>query len=420
MTTLLLLLGLLVLLLLQGFFSGAEIAIVNCDRNKLRHRAKQGDAGSKLALRLLESPEVVLSTTLVGTNISLVMLTAIATTTLIALVGERGDLYATLMLIPITLILGEVVPKSVFQQRANELTPKIIYPLYAFLLLFFPVVFIFSRIARLAARVFGRGAPGAGIFTMRSQLRAILDASEGGATLDVFDRTRIRNVVRFGEFMAGDVMLPAAEMTAIDTAAGLQKLVKLSRRTGDLNVPVYEGERSQIIGMVSLSAWEINHIRGSKQQLSDFIKPALFVPSQQPLVELLPILRSREDQSAVVVDEYGSAIGLITVDRIIETIIGQVNVGSPHQKPEGSIRPGYESLGGGSYLLNARLPVAEVNELLGTSLHLSEARTIGGLVVARLRHVPAEGERLRLNGYSFTAVEVTDRAITKIRADLAD
>ncbi len=420
MTTLFILIGMLALLLLQGFFSGAEIALVNCDRNKLRHRAKQGDAGSKLALRLLESPEVVLSTTLVGTNISLVMLTAIATTTLIAQVGERGDLYATLMLIPVTLILGEVVPKSVFQQRASELTPKIIYPLYAFSLLFYPVVFVFSRIARLAARLFGRGDPGVDLFSMRSQLRAILDATEGGGTLDVFDRTRIRNVVRFGEFMAGDVMLPAAEMTAIDTAASLQKLVKLSRRTGDLNVPVYEGERSQIIGMVSLSAWEMNRIRGSKQPLSDFIKPALFVPSQQPLAELLPILRSREDQSAVVVDEYGSAIGLITVDRIIETIVGQVNVGSSYQKPEDSIRPGYESLGEGSYLLNARLPVAEVNELLGTSLHLSEARTIGGLVVARLRHVPAEGERLRLNGYSFTAVEVTDRAITKIRADLVD
>ncbi len=117
--------GLGLLLVLQAFFSGAEIAIVNCDRNKLKHRAKQGDAGSKLALELLERPEVILSTTLVGTNISLVLLTAIATTAMIAAVGDRGDFYATLLLIPVTLILGEVVPKSVFQQRANELTPRI-------------------------------------------------------------------------------------------------------------------------------------------------------------------------------------------------------------------------------------------------------------------------------------------------------
>ncbi|MEE4190601.1 MAG: hemolysin family protein [Halieaceae bacterium] len=417
MTTLFMLLGLVLLLLLQGFFSGSEIALVNCDRNKLRFLAKQGDAGAKLALRLLENPEVVLSTTLVGTNISLVMLTSIATTTLIAAVGERGDVFATILLIPLTLVLGEVVPKSVFQQRASELTPRIVYPLYAFSLLFFPVVFVFSRIARLAARLFGRGDPGAGIFTMRSQLRAILDAAEGGANVDVFDRTRIRNVVRFGEFMAGDVMLPAAEMTAIDADAGLQKLFQLSRRTGDLIVPVYEGERSQIIGIISLSVWEMTHLRGSEQALGDFVKPALFVPSQQPLVELLPILRSREDQSAIVVDEYGSAVGLVNVDQIIETIVGQVNAGASFQKREDAEGPNYEALGEGHYLLNARLPVAEVNELLGTSLFLSEARTIGGLLVARLRHVPTVGECLTMSGYKFTVVEVGDRAITTLRAE---
>jgi CBS domain containing-hemolysin-like protein len=283
--------------------------------------------------------------------------------------------------------------------------------------LFFPVVFVFSRIARLAARLFGRGDPGAGIFTMRSQLRAILDAAEGGANVDVFDRTRIRNVVRFGEFMAGDVMLPAAEMTAIDADAGLQKLFQLSRRTGDLIVPVYEGERSQIIGIISLSVWEMTHLRGSEQALGDFVKPALFVPSQQPLVELLPILRSREDQSAIVVDEYGSAVGLVNVDQIIETIVGQVNAGASFQKREDAAGPNYEALGEGHYLLNARLPVAEVNELLGTSLFLSEARTIGGLLVARLRHVPTVGECLTMSGYKFTVVEVGDRAITTLRAE---
>jgi CBS domain containing-hemolysin-like protein len=420
MTMLFMFLGLLALLLLQGFFSGAEIAIVNCDRNKLRHHAKQGDAGSKLAVRLLERPEVVLSTTLVGTNVALVLLTAIATVTLVAAVGERGELYATLLLVPITLILGEIVPKSVYQQRANEITPRIIYPLYACYLLFYPIVFIFSRVARLAARLLGHGDPGVGIFPMRSQLRAVLDTAEGEATIDVFDRTRIRNVMRFGEFMAGDVMQPAAEMTAIDADADLEQVVDLLRRTGDLHVPVYQGRRSEVIGLVALSVWELTRIRDARRPLSDYVKPALFVPSQQPLVELLPILRNRDDQSAVVVDEYGSAIGLITVDKIIETIVGQVGVGSVYEAREDTVRPAYESLGDDVYLLDARLPVAEVNELLETRLHLSEARTIGGYIVARLRHVPAAGEQLIDSGYAFTVVDVTDRTIVRLRAEPAD
>jgi len=172
--------------------------------------------------------------------------------------------------------------------------------------------------------------------------------------------------------------------------------------------------------MISLTVWELTAIRGSSRPLSDYIKPALFVPPQQPLVELLPILRNREDQSAVVVDEYGSAIGLITVDRIIETIVGQVGVGSVYEYRDETVRPTYESLGDDAYLLDARLPVAEVNELLETRLRLSEARTIGGYVVACLRHVPAVGERLVDSGYAFTVAEVTDRAIVKLHAEPED
>ncbi|MDX1733606.1 MAG: hemolysin family protein [Halioglobus sp.] len=418
MSVLVMMAGLLVLLLLQGFFSGAEIAIVNCDRARLRHRAKQGDAGSKLALHMLERPEVLLSTTLVGTNISLVLLTAIATTAAITAVGDSGDLYATLVLIPITLILGEIVPKSVFQQQADELTPRIMYPLYGFYLLFFPVVFVFSRVARLAAKIVGDD-PGAGIFTMRAQLRAILDTAEGGANIDVFDRTRIRNVVRFGELLAGDVMLPATEMTAIDATASVEDLIDLVRRSGGAHVPVYEGQRSQVTGLVSLSVWDLSRFRSSTRSLSDYVKPALFVPSQQPLVELLPILRNREDQSAVVVDEYGSAVGLVTLDNILETVVGQVGVGSVFEERRESARPVYEALGDDAYVLDARLPVSEVNDLLGTDLYLSEARTIGGLIIARLRHVPAVEEGITDGGYRFTVLEVSDRAILRLRAEPA-
>ena len=420
MTLVPMLAGLATLLLLQAFFSGSEIAIVNCDRNRLRYRAKQGDAGSRLALKLLERPEVVLSTTLVGTNISLVLLTAIATATMVAAVGSRGELYATLTLVPITLILGEVVPKSVFQQRADDLTPKIIYPLYGFYLLFFPVVFVFSRAARLAARVVGRGDPGAGLFPIRSQLRAVLDTAEGGATIDVFDRTRIRNVVRFGEFVAGDIMVPASEMPAISADSDISTVMAIPNTTGDLHVPVFEGSRSQVTGLMSLSVWDLVNFRGSQQSVRDLVRPALFVPSQQPLVELLPILRGREDQAAVVVDEYGSAIGLITLDRITETIVGHAGAGAAGEEHDTASRPSYELLDKDSYLLDARLPVAETNELLGTSLPLSEARTIGGYLVARLRHVPANGEQVEGSGYRFTVIESNDRAILQLRAEPVD
>lgn len=402
------------LLLLEGFFSGSEIAIVHCDKTKLRHKARQGDSASKLALKLFERPEVILSTTLVGTNIALVVLTVLATTLMIGIVGGGGDLYAVLLFSPFLLILGQVVPKSVFQQESDTLTPKIIYPLYLFSLLFFPIVFVFSRTARLAARLIGHTSPGARMFAAREQLRVVLETTGSAATMDVFDRTRIRNVIRFGEFTVGDIMVPASELTAIDAGDDIEDAIALVGKTGHSHIPVYEGQRSNIVGMVSLTVWDLLQPDLSDHALSDLTRPAYFVPAQQPLAELLPILRNREDQSAIVVDEYGSAVGMITAEVILETVVGRVEVGRTYDEQTVAEKPTYEVLEEDSYLMDARLPISEVNELLATKLGRSEAHTIGGLMVARLRHVPAEGESLIQAGYKFTVVEATERAVTKL------
>ncbi|HEY5624209.1 MAG TPA: hemolysin family protein [Gammaproteobacteria bacterium] len=406
-----------VLLLLQGFFSGSEIAIVSSDKARLRYKARQGDGGSKLALRLLERPEVILSTTLIGTNISLVLLTSLVSAAAIAALGNEGDFLAVLLLVPFTLILGEIVPKSVYQQRADDLTPKVIYPLYVFSLLFYPVVLVFSRIARFAARRTRHGASGAGLFAVREQLRTVIDTAEGAATIDIFDRERIRNVVRFGELAAGDVMIPATEMTAIDVREGTQEVMDLVRRTGGAHFPVYEGKRSQIIGIISASVWDVVQPGFSRRSVRELMRPAYFVPSQQPLVELLPVLRDRDDQCAVVVDEYGSAIGILTVDGMLETVVGRVGVGSTFVEDASLSRPRYALVEDDVYLMDARLPIPEVNDVLGTQIGLSQARTIGGLITARLRHVPVVDESVVEAGFRFTVVEATERAVRKLRAE---
>jgi len=323
MESLIILVVMLVLLLAQGFFSGAEIALVHCDKTKLRHSARQGHSGSKLALKLFEKPEVILSTTLVGTNIALVLLSVLGTMLAIRAFGEGGDFYAVLLFTPLILLFGEVVPKSVFQQESDRLTPRIVYPLYVCTLVFYPIVFVFSRVARLAARLLGQSRPGADMFAVREQLRAILEVAEGAANIDVFDRTRIRNVVRFGEYAVGDIMTPAADMTAIDSSQGTTSALSVVRKTSDTHIPVFEGKRSNVIGIISLTLWDLADAQLPSRDLAELTKPAYFVPAQQPVADLLPVLRSREDQCAIVVDEYGSSVGMITVDDVVSHIANQ-------------------------------------------------------------------------------------------------
>ena len=404
-----------VLLVIQGFFSGSEIALVHSDKTTLRHRARQGHASSALALRLMERPEVILTTTLVGTNIALVLTTVLVTALLVQIFGESGGILSILLLTPLTLVFGEIVPKSVFQQESNRLTPKIVYPLYAMSLLLFPVIFIFSRVARLVARLVGRGRPGAEMFAVREQLRSVLEASEGGALAQPFDRVRIRNVVRFGELVAGDVMTPASEMTAIDSNATISDAIELVRTSGYTNLPVYDGRRSNVTGMLSFTVWDFaERVDDTAAAIMDLVKPAYFVPVQQPAAELLPVLRGRTDQSAVVVDEFGSAVGFISLNMILESIVGSIDAGTASANRATSTKAGYKVLADDAYLMDARLPIADVNDILATTISTAAAHTIGGLIVARLRHVPKVGESIIEAGFRFSVEQATDRAITRV------
>jgi CBS domain containing-hemolysin-like protein len=407
----------LLFLLLKGFFSGSEIALVSSDKIKLRHKAKQGDRGAGLALKFFQTPDVLLSTTLVGTNISTVVLTTIGALLMIGLFGERGELYAFLVLTPILLVLGEIVPKSVYQQKSDELTPIIIYPLRWASLLFYPIVFVFSRVARMAARLVGAGKIEQPFFITREQLRTVVDIAEHEAALDAFGRGRIRRVIRFAETTVAEAMIPIAEATVIDKSQTAKVAIDLVRRHGYNRLPVYENSTSNITGIVTLTTWDLMDSALIDRPLDSLIKPALYVSPLQTIDQLLPMLRQRKDHMAIVVDEFGTAIGMITMEDIVEEVVGEIDVGYDFEEYLPKRKRVYERLAEEVYLMDSRLPISEANEILRTLLPTTEFHTVGGLVLARLRHIPKEGEFIVEDGYRFTVVEASDRSIIKLRVE---
>jgi len=404
-------------LLLKGFFSGSEIALVSSDKIKLRHKAKLGDRGADLALGLFRTPDVLLSTTLVGTNISTVVLTTLGAVMMIRMFGANGEIYAFLILTPLLLILGEIVPKSIYQQKADELTPVIIYPLRWASWLFYPIVFAFSRIARLAARAVGVGKVEQPFFITREQLRAVVDMAEQGAAMDAFGRGRIRRVIRFAETTVAEAMIPIAEATVINHSETAKAAIELVRKHGYNRLPVYQNSTSNILGIVTLTTWDLMDEDLIRQPLESLIKPAFYVSPLQTIDQLLPMLRQRHDHMAVVVDEFGSAIGIITMEDIVEEVVGEIDVGYDFEEYLPKRKRVFEKLAEDVFLMDSRLPVAEVNETLRVNLPTTEFHTVGGLVLARLRHIPQEGEFVVEEGYRFTVVEASDRAAVKLRVE---
>jgi CBS domain containing-hemolysin-like protein len=417
MDILIILLVMMLLLLLKGFFSGSEIALVNSDKLKMHHRAKQGNRGAKLVLSLFKTPDVLLGTTLVGTNIATIILTTLGTMLMIRSFGHLGDLYAVLLFTPLFLVLGEVVPKSVFQQKSNEIAPMIVYPLRVFSFLFYPLVFVFSRVARLCARLVGGGKTEQTVFITREQMRMVVDMAERGANVDVFDRVRIKRVIRFAETSVGEAMIPVAEMTAINRNRDTRSAITLVRRRGYNRLPVYSRNISNITGVVTLTTWDLMDPELQERPLEELIKPAHSVSPYQTIDQLLPVLRNRDDHMAVVVDEFGSAVGMITMEDILEEVVGEIDVGYDFEEYFPRRKRIYEMLDEETYLMDARLPISEVNELLGTSLPAVESHTIGGLMMARLRHIPGEGESIVEAGFRFTVTEATERAVVKLQVE---
>ena len=403
------------LLLLQGFFSGSEIALVNADKFRMKHIANSGHKGAQLLLRMFQRPEVILGTTLVGTNISVVALTTLGTLLMINLFGAYGDLLAFLVFTPMFLVFGEVVPKSVYQQKADQLAPIVIYPLRFFSLLFYPLVFVFSRIARLVARMVGVKPSHGSLFITREQVRMILEDSEQIANVDVFDRDRLIRAVRFAETTVAEVMIPIADVVMVSHRQSTAEAISIARQYGYFRLPVYEDEPGNILGVIMLGIWELMDPELKSKSLEELRTPVWYVVANQPVDEILSHLQQRQDHMAIVVDEFGSAMGVVTLEDVLERVVGEViNVGYSFEAYVPRHKGKIEQLAAEQYRIDGKVMVSDVMNATGIMLTDTSMHTIGGMVMDRLRHLPKQGESVVIGDYRFIVDEVTDKSIESV------
>jgi len=242
--------------------------------------------------------------------------------------------------------------------------------------------------------------------------------AERGSNVDAFDRGRIKRVIRFAETTVGEAMIPLTEMTAINCDQTTKEAIRLVRTRGYNRLPVFKGNISNIFGIITLTTWDLLDPALPVKFLAESIKPAHFVSAHQTIDQLLPVLRKRKyDHMAIVVDEFGSAIGMITMEDILEEVVGEIDVGYQFEEYLPKRKRSFETLGDEIYLMDSRFPISEVNEVLGTELPAKEYHTIGGMVMARLRHISQEGEYLDESGYRFTVEKATERSIVKLRVE---
>ncbi|OSM02001.1 hemolysin family protein [Magnetofaba australis] len=403
-------------LVLKGFFSGSEIAMVNCDKIKMRHLAKKGDRGAKLVVKLFNTPDQILGTTLAGTNIATVTVTTISTLMFIEIFGSMGDIISVLVMTPILLILGEIVPKSVYQQKADTLAPRIIFGLRFFTTLFHPLIFVFSRVARFATRLAG-GSGQSDAFITRDEFRMLLEMSDSASNMDRgFDRDRIRRIVRFAETTVGESMVPVADVVGISEDASMSEAIQVIWRNGFNRLPVYRGSLVNVVGVLTLSSWDLMQPGLEDKSIRDTMHPALFISPTQTVDQVLPLLQKRShDHFAVVVDEFGSTAGILSMEDILEEVVGEIDVGYDFDEYHPRRRSLLEKVEEEHYIANGRAPISLINEQLHLNLPVGEAHTLAGLLMSRLRAIPREGDSIVAEDFRFTVISASDRHANQVR-----
>jgi len=406
---LLTLLVMLICLLAEGFFSGAEIGVVSADRIKLRADAAKGSRGAKVAMKMLAKPEWLLSTTLVGTNIAVVTNTTMATALMIQLFGAEFSWLAVVLVAPLIWVFGEIVPKSVFQQRADTITPRAIFLLRFFSQIFFPILLLFSFFARLLSRLLGDKPGYQNAFTLRQEIMTMMSMSPEEGEIDPHEQSMIRRLFVFGETAAREIMIPLIDVVTIDERATCRDAVQLASKAAHNRLPVHAGRVDRIVGVLDtldLLGVELD------QPIQQYVQPVDYVPGSRIIQDVLLDLRSAKRQMAVVIDEFGGAKGIVTLEDIMEEVVEDIqDEYDVNERPTQWIR----KMGQRDYIVSGRMEPHLLAEKLGVELPEGNYASLAGFLLEKAREMPRPGSEIEYQHITFTVVRATPQVIQEVR-----
>ncbi len=396
-----------------GVLALSETAFVRASRIRLLNLAEEGDKRAERVLRLLEHPEQTLNAVLLMLLASQMVSATLVGTLLAHLKWEPfpgADIALGMVLeIIVVFTFAEVAPKT-FAVQHPERAVMSVSGLLAFLTRFPPLRVLTRGFIGLANIVLpGKGLRG-GPFVTEEEILTMADVAAQEASIETEEREMIHRIFEFGDTVVREVMLPRPDMIAVDADATVDEAIRIAIAAGKSRLPAFNETTDDIIGLVFLKDLVTRSGSGEgNEPVRQMLRPAHFVPESKRVAELLREMQAKKLHIAIVIDEHGGTAGLVTMEDLLEEIVGEIT--DEYDLDEPSI----ERLPGGSLRVPGRTPIDEVNELLDAELPQEEWDTVGGLVFDALGHVPVEGECARVNGLEFCAERMQGRRIVSVR-----
>jgi CBS domain containing-hemolysin-like protein len=397
------------LILLAGFLAMAETSLTRTSRVKALTMAEENRRGAAALLRLVEHPERFLNAVLL-----LVLLCHLAAANIVAVLAEQafgtiGLAVAVFFEVVVIFVVAEAVPKTYAVQhpeRASLLVAPVVAAIAGF-----PLIRLLSRILIGISNVIvpGRGLK-EGPFVSEEELLAMADVAVEEDVIQREERQLIHSIIEFGDTVVREVMVPRPDMVAIEARATVNDAMEVVMSAGFSRIPVYEQGIDDILGIL----YAKDLMRAVRDQRGDepvreLVRQAPFVPETKRVAELMPEMQKAKTHMAVVVDEHGGTAGLVTLEDLIEELVGEIV--DEYDVEEARVEP----LPDGGVRVNARMPIDELNELLGAAFPQEDFDTVGGLIFYLLGHVPTEGEAVDYDGHRLVAERVQGRRIGRVR-----
>lgn len=406
------LLGLLVFLLLcSAFFSSSETGMLSLNRYRLRHQAKEGHKGARRASSLLAHPDRLLGTILVGNNFVNILASSIATVLAMQLWGEAGIAIATIGLTIVLLVFGEITPKTLAALRPEIIAYPVSLPLLMLQKVLYPLVALLGWVSNGLLRLLGVDLSNKGNDSLSTEeLRSVV--RESGSDLPLNRQSMLLGILDLERVTVDDIMIPRNEVTGIDLDDDLEAIISQLRTTPHTRLPVFRNDINQIEGIVHMRqiARLLSHDQLTKESLFAACTEPYFVPENTPLSTQLLNFQKQKRRIGIVVDEYGDVRGVVTLEDILEEIVGEFSNQDALRSPD--IHPQDD----GTLVIDGAAYIREVNRALDWQLPCDGPKTLNGLITEALEHIPDSGICLQIGDYRLEILQAADNRVKSVRA----
>ena len=391
----------------EAFFSGSEIALVSVDRLKLKHAAKSGHKSSQLVLNLLENPERILATTLFGTNIFVITSTTVAASLFYNLMGQIGIPLSIVVMSFVNWIFAEIVPKSVFQQLSNSITPKIAYFIKLLSLLFFPVTWTFTKIsAGINQIISGKKKYSHEQIIGKEEMKLMMEMTRSKTDIKPSERKMINRMLNFSEIEISEIMMPLIEVSALSDKTTIDKAIEQFRQTKHRRLPIFHNRIDRITGI--LNSFDILGEKGNSS-IKPFIREAYYVPHTKKASVLLEELQHNGINMAFVVDEFGGTEGIVTIEDILEEVVGEI------EDEYDKFKPAYQIHKDGTIIAKGRMVIDELNDLFKLNIPPGDYETVSGFIINQLDRIPKAGETVKITGSTLIVHRASSKMVIEVK-----